>query len=328
MNKDLKMRVDAFIQRLAREDVNMHGFILSANGRRKAEAYYAPFRKGEAHRLYSVSKTFTGIAIGMLIDGGLLRMEDCICDYFRDWLPENPDGRLLRLTIRDMLCMSTCYRYTQYREGTDENWAKSFFTGRPTHEPGTVFYYDTGCSQALAALVRRLSGKETIDFLEGRLFLPLGAADEKYWLRDPSGCCQGGTGLCMSLEDMHRVAECIMDGGRDIIPGWYAREMGEKHIETLLQTNGEEKYGYGWADSSRWSVRKSARSFRPSRTPGLIPWACSASTTRFLRRSIPSWTGKTWIAVRWSSGRVLCRTKPNARLRRIRMFSLRTILCG
>ena len=54
-----------FTQRLQKEDVNMHGFLLSVRGKKIAEAYYAPFREGQPHRLYSVSKTFTGIAVGM-----------------------------------------------------------------------------------------------------------------------------------------------------------------------------------------------------------------------------------------------------------------------
>lgn len=242
----LSARVEAFIARLRREDVNMHGFLLSVGGQEKARAYYAPFREGQPHRMYSVSKTMTGIAIGMLIDDGKLGLDSFVADYFKDWLPEKPDGRLLRLTIRDMLRMATCYRRTAYREEMDENWAKAFFTSRPDHEPGTVFYYDTGCSQVLAALVRRLSGLEVMDFLEERLFTPLGCTDERYWLRDPSGCCQGGSGLCMSLRDFHRVAECLLDGGRGIVPAWYVREMGQKKIETLLQDKEEERYGYCW----------------------------------------------------------------------------------
>lgn len=242
----LAARIDSFVKRLQKEDVNMHGFILSVNGQEKAKAYYAPFQEGIPHRMYSVSKTMTGIAVGMLIDDGKLSMDDHIVDFFQDWLPENPDGKLLRLTIRDMLRMSTCYRWTTYREGIDENWAQTFFTGTPTHEPGTVFYYDTGCSQVLAALVKRLSGREVIDFLEERLFSPLGCQDDRYWLRDPSGCCQGGTGLCMSLRDLHRVALCLLNGGEGVIPAWFAKKMGEKHIETLLQSNEEEQYGYGW----------------------------------------------------------------------------------
>ena len=242
----LRERIHRLVERLKKEDVNMHGFVLTVDGREKAKACYAPFKEGKPHRMYSVSKTMTGIAVGMLIDDGKLTLDSRITDFFQDWLPENPDGRLLRLTIRDMLRMATCYRWTQYREGVDENWAKPFFTGSPTHEPGTVFYYDTGCSQAFAALVKRLSGREVIDFLEERLFKPLGCQDERYWLRDPSGCCQGGTGLCMSLRDLHRVALCLLNGGEGIVPAWFAEEMGKKHIETLLQTNEEERYGYGW----------------------------------------------------------------------------------
>ena len=246
LDQRLKTRIDNFVSRLEREDVCMHGFILSVGGQIKATAYYAPFGEGKPHRMYSVSKTMTALAIGILIDEGKLSLDDHITDYFQDYLPENPDGRLLRLTIRDMLRMATCYRWTAYREGVDENWTKPFFTAAPTHEPGTVFNYDTGCSQVLAALVRRLSGQEAIDFLNERVFTPIGADDEKYWLRDPSGTCQGGTGLCMSLRDMHKVARLVMEGGRGLVPQWFCEEMGRKHIDNRLCNNEEERYGYGW----------------------------------------------------------------------------------
>ena len=196
--------------------------------------------------MFSVSKTMTGIAIGMLIDDGKLGLDDAVVKYFGDWLPEAPSPYLTALTIRDMLRMATCYPGATYREGVDENWARTFFTARPTHAPGTVFHYDTSCSQVLSALVVRLSGRQVLDFLEERLFGPLGATDEKYWLRDPSGCCTGGTGLCMSLRDFHKVSQCLLNGGRGIVPGWYADQMGRKHIDTLLRGNPEEQLGYGW----------------------------------------------------------------------------------
>lgn len=89
----------------------------------------------------------------------------------------------MRLKIRDMLRMATCYRATVYRE-TDDDWTKPFFTAASTHEPGTVFHYDTGCSQVLAALVARLTGQQVMDYLTARVFTPLGADDEKHWLGD------------------------------------------------------------------------------------------------------------------------------------------------
>ena len=242
----LSGRVARFVDRLAREDVNLHGFLLSVSGKPVAKAYYAPFREGQPHRLYSVSKTFTGIAVGMLADDGLLSLDHRIVDYFADWIPADPSPYLLRLTIRDMLRMATCYSRTAYREGVDSDWARAFFTGAPDHEPGMVFAYDTGCSQVLAALVRRVSGLEVIDFLDRRLFRPLGCQDARYWLRDPSGCCQGGTGLCMSLRDLHRAAECLLRGGDGLVPRWYAAEMGRKQIDTPLRDSEEERFGYGW----------------------------------------------------------------------------------
>lgn len=246
LDQRLKTRVENFVSRLEREDVCMHGFILSVGGEIKATAYYAPFEEGKPHRMYSVSKTMTALAIGILIDEGKLSLDDHIVDYFTDYLPEKPDERLMRLTIRDMLRMATCYRSTAYREGVDENWTKPFFTAASTHEPGTVFHYDTGCSQVLAALVARLSGKEAIDFLNERVFAPLGANDEKFWLRDPSGTCQGGTGLCMSLRDLHKVARLVMEGGGGLVPKWFCEEMGRTHIHNPLNTHREEGYGYGW----------------------------------------------------------------------------------
>jgi len=257
LDQRLKTRVEDFVSRLEREDVCLHGFMLSVGGKVKAEAYYAPFEEGKPHRMYSVSKTMTALAIGILMGEGRLALDDHIADYFQDYLPENPDGRLLRLTLRDMLRMATCYRSTAYREGIDENWTKPFFTATPTHEPGTVFHYDTGCSQVLAALVARLSGMEVIDFLKERVFDPIGATDEKFWLRDPSGTCQGGTGLCMSLRDLHKVTRLVMEGGGGLIPEWFCREMGKCHSINVLNAPREESSGCGWQvwmTSAGWAM--------------------------------------------------------------------------
>lgn len=246
LDQRLRTRVEQFAGRLEREGVCMHGFILSVGDEIKARAYYTPFREGQPHRMYSISKTMTALAIGILLGEGKVALDDHIVDYFRDYLPEKPDDRLMRLTIRDMLRMATCFRQTAYREGVDENWTKPFFTVTPTHEPGTVFNYDTGCSQVLSALVKRLSGMEVIDFLNERVFGPIRANDEKYWLRDPSGQCTGGTGLVMSLRDLHKVARLVMRGGQGLIPRWFIDEMTRCHSVNLLNTKREEASGYGW----------------------------------------------------------------------------------
>lgn len=244
-NENLKTRVDSFVQRLRREDVCMHGFILSVGGEIKATAYYAPFQEGETHRMYSVSKSMTGLAIGILLGEEKLHLSDHIVDYFPDMLPETPDPRLMRLEIQDMLRMAACYRSTAYRN-EDSDWTRPFFTAKSTHEPGTVFHYDTGASQVLSELVKRVSGEDVLTFLQKRVFQPLGTQDEMYWLVDDMGARQGGTGLGMSLRDLHRVARMIMEGGHGLVPDWFCREMVRCHTVNLLSTPEEERYGYGW----------------------------------------------------------------------------------
>lgn len=246
MKQGLEKRVARFVERARQEDINLHGFILTVGGQEKISAYYAPFEAGQPHRMYSVSKTLVACAIGMLMEEGKLKLEDHIVDFFPDLLPAEVSPYLRHLTIRDMLRMATCYRQTAYREYVDPDWTLPFFTGQPDHEPGMVFNYDTGNSQVLSSLVRRLSDREVVDFLQERLFVPLGCEDEIYWLRDPSGQCTGGTGLCMSLRDLNRVALCLSRGGDGLIPGWFVEEMQRKQIDTLLQGNEEERYGYGW----------------------------------------------------------------------------------
>ncbi len=128
MKNGLEKRTDHFVERIRREDVNLHGFILSVNGREKVKAYYEPFREGEPHRMYSVSKTMTACAVGMLMDEGKVGLDDHITDYFQDLFPDQVSPYLQHQTLRDMLRMATCYRQTAYRGYVDER-AVGFISG-------------------------------------------------------------------------------------------------------------------------------------------------------------------------------------------------------
>ena len=44
----------------------MHSFLLMRHDTLIAEGYYAPYQKDTLHRMFSISKSFTSIAIGLL----------------------------------------------------------------------------------------------------------------------------------------------------------------------------------------------------------------------------------------------------------------------
>jgi hypothetical protein len=158
------------------------------------------------------------------------------------------------MTIRDMLRMATAHRFTTYKLTVDDDWARTFFTVPPTKAPGAVFAYDTSSPHTLAALVQRLTGQSLLAFLRERLFLPLGCEGDMRWLTDPSGICQGGSGLVMTLPDFARVAACLMRGGDGLIPADYLREALGKQIDTDMQGQREERHGYGY---QFWRLRDS-----------------------------------------------------------------------
>ncbi len=224
----------------------MHGFLLSINSKTITEGYWKPFSSDQPHRMFSVSKSMTALAIGILIGQGRLALTDKIVSFFPEFTKEGSPPQLERLTIRDMLRMATCHSATTYKKAACGNWTKTFFTVPPTHEPGTVFSYDTSSSHVLAALVEKLARMPLLSLLQENLFEKIGAHGPKRWMTDPSGTSQGGTGLLMTLGDMSKAAHFCMGNGEGIVPEDFLRIATSKQIDTPLRELSEERHGYGY----------------------------------------------------------------------------------
>ena len=61
-----------FIDRLHQRQIPMHSLLLMHHDRLVFEGYYAPLTAHSLHRMFSISKSFTSIAIGLLADEGRL----------------------------------------------------------------------------------------------------------------------------------------------------------------------------------------------------------------------------------------------------------------
>ena len=64
-----------FLDRLQKKQVPMHSFLLMRHDTLIAEGYYAPYQKDTLHRMFSISKSFTSIAIGLLEAEGKLSLD-------------------------------------------------------------------------------------------------------------------------------------------------------------------------------------------------------------------------------------------------------------
>lgn len=252
--------VSRFIDSLAELD-SVHSIMLLRHGKVAAEMWNAPYRPEAPHELFSLSKSFTSAAIGFARQEGKLRLDDTIASFFPEKLPEHPDPRFLRMTVRHLLTMSSghdrcalCYMIDQ----SEPDFVKSFFRSPLVYEPGSRFVYNSGATYMLSALIRRITGENLTGYLRPRLFAPLGFG-EREWEKDPEGTELGGWGFQLTTEEIARFAQLLLDGGkledRQILPADYLAMATAFQIDNSMNTQPDWQVGYGF---QFWRCRHNA----------------------------------------------------------------------
>ena len=152
MRELTEQNMQEFVKEVEKRKIPLHSVLIAQHGNLLFEKYYAPYCRNKLQRMFSVTKSFTSLAIGLLEQEGKISLQDPICDYFPEYLPGRVHPWLAEMTIENMLKMQTCYNMTTYNKtSTTENWVRSFFQTEPTHRPGTLFMYDTSSSHTLCA---------------------------------------------------------------------------------------------------------------------------------------------------------------------------------
>lgn len=245
-----KARVGMFLDELDERGVEVHALEVWQHGRLVASEALAPFEVDHVHPLFSVTKSFTSCAVGFLVDDGLVDVE-------RPWLSWFPEYEAMaapgfeRVTVRDLLTMTM----GQDAEATvhgDDDWAANI-VGKPVvNDPGTVFLYNSQCSNLLSRLVQRVSGEKLSELVARRLFAPLGI-ERWWWEEDRRGHSTGGFGLHLSTPELARFGRCLLAGGmwegEQVIPAEWVREATRKQVDNAAfypPEATEDRVGYGY----------------------------------------------------------------------------------
>ena len=158
----------------------LHGLMVVKDGKVIYEKYDTGHEADDLHVLWSASKTFTAVAVGFAQQDGLLSVDDCILDYLGEDAPENPSEWLRSMTIEDLLVMSSGFDSssgsTRARTNKGEvfDWAKDALASPIIFEPGTMFRYNSMDTYLLSVIVTKVTGKNMDEYLEQKLFKPLG----------------------------------------------------------------------------------------------------------------------------------------------------------
>lgn len=241
-----------FLTRLEEQQIPLHSAIVMRSQKVCMETYYQPYTRETLHRMFSVTKSFVSLAVGLLEAEGRLSLSDPIVDYFPEKQPDGgPFEYTKMMTIQDMLAMTSCHDRTTYKAEGVTDWVGSFFTTPPSHVPGTNFSYDTSATHVLGALVEKLAGCSLLDYLRRKCLDEIGFSADAFMLKDPNGVSMGGSGLCAKPYDLLRtIALLAGDGaynGRRLLPKAYLDAARTQKSDPFgKQSTLEELQGYGY----------------------------------------------------------------------------------
>lgn len=233
--------IQAFLEELRRDPaLYTHEVIILRNGKVLCEAAYGGQDLNAAKYTFSACKSITSLAVGLLVDDGMLSVSDQLADFF-----EEPGGtalhrRLKGMTVEDLLTMRSGVQFTEAEALTEPDWEKRFLSAAPKSEPGTEFAYNSLNTYMLSAIIRRRTGKSLTEFLRERLFGPMGISDY-HWEVCPKGIEKGGWGLYIKPEDLAKLGQLVMDGGL-----WRGqRLLSEEYIAAAAAVHAQAPEGIG-----------------------------------------------------------------------------------
>ncbi len=250
-----------FVDALEREIHETHSFMLLRHGSVVAEGWWSPYQREHPHALFSLSKSFTSTAIGLAAAEGCLSLDDPLLSFFPDEAPPESSDFLAAMRVRHLLSMTTGQAvdtWSHMVDRTDGNWIRGFLSVPVLYPPGTHFVYNTGATYMLSAILQKVTGSKLVDYLQPRLFEPLGITRVS-WQESPQGITAGGIGLSLKTEDVAKFGQLYLQKGvwqsSQLLPEAWVTEATTSQASNGddPQTDWTQGYGYQF-----WRCRHNA----------------------------------------------------------------------
>jgi CubicO group peptidase (beta-lactamase class C family) len=227
--------------------------MLLRHGHVVAESHWSPYRADVPQTLYSLSKSLVSTAVGLAVSDAVLDLDETaasILSFRPSEEREKYDRRVMRITVRHLLTMTSGTSFNEALSLFSEDWVQTFFTSPLLFDPGTEFRYNSMNTYILSALVRQRTGQGLLSYLAERVFRPIGIPDAQ-WELCPKGIEKGGWGLSLTAESMARIGQLYLQNGvwRDgaephrLLPETWIREAVTPWVHAR-RDRSDPGYGY------------------------------------------------------------------------------------
>jgi CubicO group peptidase (beta-lactamase class C family) len=244
--------ISSFLEAIKDDQLELHSLMLLRNGHVVAEGWWHPYEAQLPHMLYSLSKSFTSTAIGMAVAEGRVSLDDFVVSFFPEDLPDEVSVNLSAMQIRHLLMMGTGQTQdilNQLALPQDPNWVKEFLKLPVDHAPGTYFFYNSGATFMLSAILQKVTGEKLLDYLQPRLLSPLGIHNAT-WEASPEGIHIGGFGLKITTEDIAKFGQLYLQqgmwNGSQLLSASWIAEAASKQISNGDDGESDWAQGYGY----------------------------------------------------------------------------------
>jgi CubicO group peptidase (beta-lactamase class C family) len=240
-------------------DQYVAGVLVLHDGGVRLERYALTGGAGVRWHSFSIAKSITSMLVGAALKDGLIRsLDDPVTDYISDLRGSAYDA----VTVRQLLTMTSGVRwnedYTDLQSDVARMYATtphpgldmtvSYVRTLPREaEPGTRWVYKTAETNLVGVLVMEATKKPLAEYLSERIWRPWGMERDAEWMIDDAGHEQGGCCLAMTLRDLGRFGQFMLDGARiggaSIVEDTWIAESTRAQVTTGA---GGAGYGYQW----------------------------------------------------------------------------------
>jgi len=215
----------------------------------------------------SVAKSFIASAIGVAVEDGLIDIQKPITDYVPTLIGSAYDN----VRVKDVLQMSSGAAWREDYTDTESDVLRLgnvMATGgsmdefiaqmKREYEPGTVSRYNSGDTQALGMLLAAATNRTITNYIQEKLWTPLGMESDAYWMVDDHNMEMAFGGLNATARDYAKLGELYrLKGnwqGKQILPAKWIEDATTSDAPHLMpyakQPHTTETsplgYGYQW----------------------------------------------------------------------------------